>query len=155
MVLGDAIPTVADGGLRLSRPMDHCPIPVPSVSPPMKERPLSESDCLFCRIANEEIPAEVVRSDPDLVAFRDINPQAPTHILIIPRKHISSVSQLAEEDATTMGKLFLAARDLAREEGIAQDGYRMVVNAGPGAGQTVFHIHLHLLGGRSLGWPPG
>jgi histidine triad (HIT) family protein len=114
-----------------------------------------DSECLFCRISAGEIPADVVRSDSDLVAFRDIHPQAPTHILIIPRKHIPSVSEMAPADAEIMGKLFLAAKDLARDEGIDEGGYRMVVNAGPGAGQTVFHIHLHLLGGRGMGWPPG
>ena len=116
---------------------------------------MSDSNCLFCRIAQGEIPADLVRSDPDLVAFRDIHPQAPTHILIIPRKHIASVNELGEGDTDLMGKLFLAARDLAREEGISDPGYRMVVNAGPAAGQTVFHLHLHLLGGRGMGWPPG
>ena len=116
---------------------------------------MSNSDCLFCRIALGEIPAELVHSDPEVVAFRDIHPQAPTHILIIPRKHVASVSELEDDDAGLMGKLFLTARDLAREEGISGTGYRMVVNAGPGAGQTVFHIHMHLLGGRRMGWPPG
>ena len=116
---------------------------------------MSEAGCLFCRIASGEIPAQAVRSTPDVVAFRDINPQAPTHILIIPRKHISSVSEMAEEDAELLGKLFLMARDLAVEEGISEPGFRMVVNAGSDAGQTVFHIHLHLLGGRVMGWPPG
>ena len=116
---------------------------------------MSESDCLFCRIVDGEIPAEIVRSDSDVVAFRDINPQAPTHILIIPRKHIPSVSRLEAGDAAIMGKLFLAAKELAREEGISDTGYRMVVNAGRAAGQTVFHIHLHLLGGRGMAWPPG
>ena len=114
-----------------------------------------DPNCLFCRIASGEIPAEVVRSDPDLVAFRDIHPQAPTHILLIPRKHVASVSELEESDAEIMGKLFLAAKELAREEGIDDGGYRMIVNAGPDAGQTVFHIHMHLLGGRRMGWPPG
>ena len=116
---------------------------------------MANSDCLFCRIAAGEIPANVVLTTPDLVAFRDISPQAPTHILIIPRTHVASVSELEAVDAGTMGKLFLAARDLAREEGIDGRGYRMVVNAGPDAGQTVFHIHMHLLGGREMGWPPG
>jgi histidine triad (HIT) family protein len=116
---------------------------------------LSKPDCLFCRIATGEIPADVVRSDPDVLAFRDISPQAPTHILIIPRKHIASVSELEPEDGELMGKLFFMARDLARQEGISEGGYRMVVNAGADAGQTVFHIHLHLLGGRGMGWPPG
>jgi len=116
---------------------------------------VSEPDCLFCRIVDGEIPAEIVRSDPDLLAFRDINPQAPTHILIVPRKHIPSVSRLEDGDAAIMGKLFLAAKELARAEGIDDGGYRMVVNAGRDAGQTVFHIHLHLLGGRGMAWPPG
>lgn len=92
---------------------------------------------------------------PDVVAFRDIHPQAPTHILIIPREHVSSVSEMGQGHAEIMGKLFLAARDLAREEGIREGGYRMVVNAGADAGQTVFHVHMHLLGGREMGWPPG
>jgi histidine triad (HIT) family protein len=116
---------------------------------------LSEENCLFCRIAQGEIPAEVIRSDPDIVAFRDIHPQAPVHILIIPRKHIPSVRELSMEDAPIMGKLFLMAQELARDEGISDPGYRMVVNAGSDGGQTVFHIHLHLLGGRAMGWPPG
>lgn len=116
---------------------------------------MSEPSCLFCRIASGEIPAQEVRFTPDVVAFRDINPQAPTHFLIIPRKHISSVTEMGEEDAELIGKLFLMARDLAEEEGIAEPGFRMVVNAGADAGQTVFHIHLHLLGGREMAWPPG
>jgi len=120
-----------------------------------KGKPVVDTDCLFCRIAQGEIPAEVVHSDPDVMAFRDIHPQAPTHILVIPRKHIPSVSELAAEDVDLMGKLFLVAKELAKEEGIDEEGFRMVVNAGPGAGQTVFHIHLHLLGGRAMGWPPG
>ncbi len=114
-----------------------------------------DPQCMFYRIVAGEIPADIVRSDEDLVAFRDINPQAPTHVLLIPRKHIPSVSDLSPEDAETMGKLFLAAKELAKEEGIEDGGYRMVVNAGPDAGQTVFHIHLHLLGGRGMRWPPG
>ena len=116
---------------------------------------MSETDCLFCRIAKREIPAELIRSDADVVAFRDIGPQAPTHILIIPTKHISSVRDLAPDDVDLMGRLFLVAKELAEEEGIAEGGYRMVVNAGADAGQTVSHIHLHLLGGRALAWPPG
>jgi len=116
---------------------------------------LTESDCLFCRIAAGEIPAEVVLSTPDLVAFRDINPQAPTHILIIPRTHLATVSEIDPSHSELMGELFLAAQELAQGEGIADEGYRMVVNAGAGAGQTVFHIHMHLLGGRGMGWPPG
>jgi len=102
-----------------------------------------------------DIPAEVVLSTSDLLAFRDINPQAPTHILIVPKRHIPSVSHLEPPDAEIMGRLFLAAQELAEREGIGEGGYRMVVNAGPDAGQTVFHIHLHLLGGRGMSWPPG
>jgi len=116
---------------------------------------LTHSDCLFCRIARGDLPADVIMRTPDLVAFRDINPQAPTHILIIPRTHVASVSELEESNAEIMGKLFLAAKELARAEGIEEGGFRMVVNAGSDAGQTVFHIHLHLLGGRGMGWPPG
>lgn len=133
-------------------------ISVPSTVGPETSRKgalLPDTDCLFCRIATGDIPADVIRSDPDVVAFRDISPQAPTHILIIPRKHISSVRELTAEDAHLMGKMFLLARELGAEEGIADGGYRLVVNAGAGAGQTVFHIHLHLLGGRAMGWPPG
>jgi histidine triad (HIT) family protein len=120
-----------------------------------REDPLPDTDCLFCKISEGEIPADIVRSTEDVVAFRDINPQAPTHILIIPRDHIASVSEMEEGDSEALGKLFLMAKELAREEGIAEGGYRMVVNAGADAGQTVFHIHLHLLGGRGMAWPPG
>lgn len=116
---------------------------------------MPDPQCLFCRIAEGEIPSEIVLETSTLMAFRDINPQAPTHILIIPRKHISSVARLQAEDAGIMGELFLAARELAEGEGIEEDGYRMVVNAGPNAGQTVFHVHMHLLGGRGMRWPPG
>ena len=120
-----------------------------------KETTLADQDCPFCRIASGDIPAELVLETPDVLAFRDINPQAPVHILIIPREHIPSVSRMKEGQAEVMGRLFLAARNLARDEGMEESGYRMVVNAGPGAGQTVFHIHMHLLGGREMGWPPG
>jgi histidine triad (HIT) family protein len=130
--------------------VDALPKPRPS-----SEVLLAHDDCLFCRIASGEIPANVVLETPHLLAFRDINPQAPTHILIIPREHVPSVSEMSEGQAQLMGRLFLAARDLAREEGIQEAGYRMVVNAGPDAGQTVFHVHMHLLGGRGMGWPPG
>jgi histidine triad (HIT) family protein len=97
----------------------------------------------------------VVRSTEEVLAFRDISPKAPTHILLIPRRHIASVSEMEAGDAELLGKLFLMAKELAKEEGIAESGYRMVVNAGADGGQTVFHIHLHLLGGRPMGWPPG
>jgi histidine triad (HIT) family protein len=108
--------------------------------------------CLFCRIVRGEIPAKIVRQDEHTVAFRDIDPKAPTHILVIPKEHVASLDEAT--DPTMVGRLMLAAADIARSEGIT-DGYRTVVNTGAGAGQTVFHIHLHLLGGRKLTWPPG
>ncbi len=119
------------------------------------EEGLVAEECIFCRIAAGEIPAKVVRQDEDTVAFRDINPRAPTHVLVITRRHIPSVNVLAPDDAALVGKLFLAAREIARAEGVDASGYRMVVNAGPDAGQSVDHIHLHVLGGRGLAWPPG
>ncbi len=116
---------------------------------------MSPSDCLFCKIAGGEIPAALVHQDDRIVAFRDINPQAPTHILLIPREHIASLDAADGEHRALLGDLLLAARDLARSEGMAEDGYRTVVNVGADGGQTVHHLHVHLLGGRSLGWPPG
>jgi histidine triad (HIT) family protein len=116
---------------------------------------LADQNCLFCRISSGEIPSEFLYETSEVVAFRDISPQAPTHTLIIPRKHISSVADLEGGDGGVMGELFLAAQRLARDEGIEESGYRMVVNAGPDAGQAVFHIHMHLLGGRGMSWPPG
>ncbi len=116
---------------------------------------MSEPSCTFCRIAAGEIPARLVREDEDIVAFRDLNPQAPSHVLIIPRRHIPSVNALDVEDAALMGKLLLAAKEIARSEGVAASGYRMVVIAGPNAGQSVDHIHMHVRGGRGLAWPPG
>jgi len=116
---------------------------------------LADQSCIFCRIAAGEIPAKIVRQDEDTVAFRDLNPQAPTHVLVIPRRHVPTVNVLEPADAALMGKLFLAAKEIARDEGVAGSGYRMVVNAGPNAGQSVDHIHMHVLGGRGLAWPPG
>jgi histidine triad (HIT) family protein len=116
---------------------------------------MSESDCLFCKIGSGDIPADVIFESDDVIAFRDINPQAPTHALVIPKQHISSINDLAAGDAETVGKLFLAAKQIAADEGFAEPGYRVVMNCNAAAGQTVFHIHLHLLGGRDLGWPPG
>ncbi len=116
---------------------------------------MSDPTCIFCRIAAGEIPAKIVRQDDDTVAFRDLNPQAPMHVLIIPRRHVPSVNVLEGGDAELMGRLFLAAKEIARDEGVAASGYRMVINAGPNAGQSVDHIHLHVLGGRGLAWPPG
>jgi histidine triad (HIT) family protein len=111
-------------------------------------------DCLFCKIRDGAIPAKQVYTDDRALAFRDINPQAPTHILIIPRKHIASLDELADEDTALVGHLHMVAAKLARDEGLS-DGYRTLFNTGAGAGQTVFHLHLHLVGGRQLGWPPG
>ena len=110
-------------------------------------------DCLFCRIVRGEIPATVVHRDDHVVAFRDINPQAPVHVVIVPREHVASLNDAT--DAEMLGRLSLAASEIARREGIADAGYRTVVNTNRAAGQTVFHIHLHLLGGRSMAWPPG
>jgi histidine triad (HIT) family protein len=116
---------------------------------------MSNSDCLFCKIAAGEIPAEVVKEGDDWVAFRDISPQAPTHILIIPREHIATLNDVSDDRAELLGRLLLAAKSIAEDEGIAEDGYRTVLNCNVGAGQSVFHIHAHVLGGRAMGWPPG
>lgn len=112
------------------------------------------SDCVFCKIVSGDVPANIVHQDGDLVAFRDLNPQAPVHLLIVPRKHIASMNEAADEDQGLLGRLFLAARELAAKEGVDQ-GYRLVNNCGSSAGQSVFHIHVHLLGGRTMTWPPG
>jgi histidine triad (HIT) family protein len=113
------------------------------------------SNCLFCRIVAGDIPAKIAYEDEDVIAFHDINPQAPLHVLIIPRKHIATINDIAPEDAALVGKLFLAAKQIAANAGYAENGYRVTMNCGADAGQTVFHIHLHLLAGRELGWPPG
>lgn len=112
-------------------------------------------DCIFCGIVEGRVPGAIVWEDDEVIAFRDINPRAPTHVLVIPRRHIASVNDLEAKDAGLVGRLFLAAKVVAREEGIAESGYRLVMNAGPDGGQTVDHIHLHVLGGRSMTWPPG
>ncbi len=112
-------------------------------------------DCLFCKIAAGDIPAKRVYEDDDTVAFRDINPQAPTHILVIPRKHLTSLSHLSEAEDALVGRLIRIAAQLARQEGIAGRGYRLVANCGDDAGQSVEHVHFHLLGGRAMSWPPG
>ncbi len=113
------------------------------------------SDCLFCKVLEGEIPADIVFESDEVLAFRDVNPKAPTHILIIPRMHISTVNDLAENHELIMGKLFSVAKIIAAQEGVSDDGYRLVVNCNEKAGQTVFHIHMHLLAGRSMHWPPG
>lgn len=110
---------------------------------------------MFCRIASGAAAAEIVRQDEDIVAFRDINPKAPTHILLIPRRHLPSVNDVEPGDAEVVGKLFLVAKAVAVAEGLDRRGYRLVVNTGADAGQSVHHLHMHLLGGRSLRWPPG
>ncbi len=112
------------------------------------------SDCIFCRIVSGKAPARVVYQDDDVTAFHDLNPRAPTHILIVPNRHIAGVDRVEQADAVLLGKLFVVARHLAEQEGVA-DGYRLVINTGSLAGQSVFHLHVHLLGGRPLGWPPG
>ncbi len=113
------------------------------------------SDCLFCKIIAGDIPAEKIYEDENVLAFRDINPVAPLHALLIPKKHIATINDLQTEDAGVVGQLFLAAKQIAKQEGYADEGYRTVMNCGEAAGQTVFHIHLHLLAGRGLSWPPG
>ena len=111
--------------------------------------------CLFCKIIDKEIPANIVYEDEHVLAFEDLNPQAPVHILIIPKKHISTTLDIKEEDNELVGRMFQAANLLAKEKGIAEKGFRTVMNCNKEAGQTVFHIHLHLLGGRAMNWPPG
>ncbi len=111
-------------------------------------------DCLFCRILRNEIPAKKIYEDEHTYAFEDINPQAPTHVLIIPKRHVRGLKEATPEDAELIGRCHLAAAHIARQRGI-EDGYRTVLNVGPQAGQSVFHLHVHLLGGRSLHWPPG
>ena len=113
------------------------------------------ADCLFCRIAAGQIPAKIVYQDERLIAFQDINPQAPMHVLIVPRRHIATLNDLAPGDDGIVGEMVRRAAAIAREHGHADRGYRTVFNCNAEAGQTVFHIHLHVLGGRSLGWPPG
>ncbi|HAM41491.1 MAG TPA: histidine triad nucleotide-binding protein [Candidatus Omnitrophica bacterium] len=116
---------------------------------------MPDLSCLFCRIVQRTLPAQIVTEDDELLAFKDINPQAPTHLLIIPKRHLATVSELTAESAPLMAKGMLLADRLAKQAGIAESGYRVVINCGAGAGQSVFHIHLHLLGGRLMRWPPG
>ena len=116
---------------------------------------MSETSCIFCKIAAREIPAEILRESDRVVAFRDLNPQAPTHILLIPKEHIASLAEVADDHGPMLADIAQAATHLARTEGIDQTGWRMVSNVGPDAGQAVFHLHFHLLGGRSMQWPPG
>ncbi|HKP00375.1 MAG TPA: histidine triad nucleotide-binding protein [Nitrospiraceae bacterium] len=113
------------------------------------------SDCLFCKIVARTIPAALVYEDDLVVAFDDINPQAPIHSLVIPRKHFTSIAELQDADAMLLGRLLLASNTVAKNKGIADSGYRFVINTGADGGQSVFHLHLHVLGGRHMGWPPG
>jgi len=112
-------------------------------------------DCLFCRIVSGEIPATIVHADDQVVAFRDVAPRAPTHILLVPREHVASAADLTEAHGPLLGRLFAVAADLARAEGIAERGYRVTTNVGTWGGQSVPHLHLHLMGGRAFDWPPG
>lgn len=112
-------------------------------------------DCLFCRMVAGEIKPSLVLETGSLIAFRDINPQAPVHVLIVPRKHIATLNEIGLEDAGLVGEMLLAAQQIAKQEGIAAPGYRLVMNCNADGGQTVFHIHMHLLGGRRVTWPPG
>jgi len=116
---------------------------------------MASEDCIFCKIAAGEMPSDLVYEDEDCVAFRDINPQAPTHILVIPRKHVVGLAEAQHEDETLLGKLMLAAAQIADDEGLNESGYRVVVNWGPDSGMAVPHLHLHVLGGRAMAWPPG
>jgi len=116
---------------------------------------MTDPDCLFCKILAGKVPADIVYESDTTIAFRDNNPQAPTHVLIIPRQHVSCINEIDDEHQALVGGLFSAARAIATAEGLADDGYRVVINCNEAAGQTVFHLHLHLLGGRLFSWPPG
>ena len=116
---------------------------------------MADPDCLFCRIIAGEIPTDFLHEDDLVVAFRDVSPKAPTHILLIPREHLVSAAELTEVHAPMLGRLFAAAARLAQERGLVESGFRLVTNAGRDAGQSVDHLHVHLLGGRHFGWPPG
>ena len=113
------------------------------------------SECLFCKIVARAIPAALVYEDDLVVAFDDINPQAPTHTLVIPRKHVTSIAELEDSDVGLLGRLMLAGNKISKLKGIADSGYRFVINTGEDGGQSVFHLHLHVLGGRHMAWPPG
>lgn len=113
------------------------------------------ADCLFCKIVFGEIPSTEVYSDEEFYAFRDVNPGAPTHVLIVPREHIARITDARPDQAALLGKLLLKANEIAEKEGLTKDGFRYVINCGQWGGQTVFHIHLHIMGGRPMAWPPG
>lgn len=116
---------------------------------------MSEENCLFCKIVRKEIPAKIAFEDENLLAFHDISPQAPTHVLVIPKKHIVALNEANASDKSLLGEILLRASELAKSLGLERDGFRVVNNAGKWGGQTVFHLHFHLLGGRQMTWPPG
>lgn len=116
---------------------------------------MPDQSCLFCRLVKRELPVDVVRETEDLLAFNDVNPQAPRHVLVIPKMHIATPNDLKGEDAALVGRMVLLARDIAEDHDFAESGYRLVMNCNRHAGQSVFHLHLHLLGGRFMHWPPG
>ncbi|MGE0881905.1 MAG: histidine triad nucleotide-binding protein [Blastocatellales bacterium] len=116
---------------------------------------MSDSNCIFCKIVGGQIPATKVYEDDLSFAFRDINPQAPTHILLIPKRHVVSLNEISEEDRSLMGHLLVVSAQIAKQEKINDDGFRVIINSGADAGQSVFHIHLHVMGGRPMSWPPG
>ena len=116
---------------------------------------MSDSNCLFCKIIDGQIPGEFVHKDDKCVVVRDINPQAPTHVLVIPREHLESLDEASAGDERLLGHLLRVGARIANQEGLGESGYRTVINTGAGAGQSVFHIHVHVLGGRGLAWPPG
>ena len=111
--------------------------------------------CIFCKIVAGEIPSEILYQDDDVLCFRDVAPQAPTHMLVIPKKHIGSIAELDNSDMNLAGKILVTATQMAKEQGISESGYRVAMNCGDEGGQTVGHIHMHVMGGRQLGWPPG
>jgi len=116
---------------------------------------MADKDCIFCKIAQHKIPSKIVYEDEDIIAFRDIDPKAPVHILLIPKRHIPSIKELTETDEKIVGKIHRISQKIADGESIAQSGFRIVANTGPDAGQAVAHLHFHLIGGRKLSWPPG
>jgi len=116
---------------------------------------MTDQNCIFCRVVAGEIPADIIYKDEGAVAFRDINPQAPVHALVIPRQHLASLNEAEGSDAATLGHLLQVAARVAAEQGLSESGFRTVINTGAGAGQSVFHLHLHVIGGRPLRWPPG
>ena len=116
---------------------------------------MADTSCVFCRIVAGELPAEILRETDDVVAFRDLDPKAPMHVLLIPKEHIASLADIGDRHGAMLADIAQSAAHLARTEGIADSGWRLVTNVGPDAGQAVFHLHFHLLGGRQMGWPPG